>query len=1670
MSVFLERIHQLGNAISFVKIREIANESINNLPRWEQDRLYEELLRGTKVLEDELHMNMYLRSFGNMHKAKMDEAVKQLPQPEKLFSEEIEIIDWGCGQGIATICLLDALRTKKIPLRIKRITLVEPSTVAIIRAKEILLCYSECQNVEIRAVIKGFDELVEDDVKTSKCRKLHLFSNILDVTAFDLAAFTQLFQKTQKGGNYIVCVGPLNKDHKRIEWFVEAINPEHRFVNMDRAKGEWIAGREWTISLHIVAKYIEAVEEIEVIRKRIEKVQRNRQFFAGYVSDAVNETLANSEHASQAEQLMASLSTFNVKSDKPLDTRSDINPLWAVMNNIVSRGIPTRAPLIVEDAILNAFDYSFLKESDAVIRYCRTKKCNEKDIFEALHLIDPRFTDCIYNKSILDSSFEEDFLTTCLTKRNKTYITQVLEPQRLLSSIVDVPNRQFTKDKRNYEFTKDQRVDFALEVPYSSDEERTHIGFVVEVNGQPYHSSIMSKLKDARRDTLIQKQQWDTYSLSSVGGADFTDSWEKDKPYSQYLSILKKNFDRKIESEWADLLQFTLTPFAVARIEKMLIEALIDEHLEINADCWKIAVIERDVPCAALAIKDFQKLYTHLTALKGENVALPRIELTIISTKEFANSPLHGKNRPRLDQQISTMFDLCIDISMLLRSKVDSLPITLQSSTYYVIRSCHYSEGSRTIYTAESIAYQPLVEKTSRGEYRDLPNRREILEYFLQNIFRKKKFLEGQLPILSRALSNRTTIGLLPTGGGKSLTYQLAAILQPGVTIVVDPLISLMTDQYEGLYNQRFDVVANINSTQSREEKAFQIGRLQNGELQFMFLSPERFMMEDFRECLLNMSRRNKVYFAYGVIDEVHTVSEWGHDFRPAYLHLGRNMMRFLETKEGTDISIIGLTATASFDVLADVERELTLGGQLQLDSDAIVRPEMSEREELTYHIEEVHADCSQFRLKNEPYIVSLNEWGFRDQVSKAKRSELEILLRRIPSDISSINSRINGLSHIADYNADVFYTNNTNGYFNNAGIIFCPIRKGLDGIYDQEICDRKGRVIRVKTGISTFVIALSPDFRVGTFMGNQEGDEELQKRHMENMKLFINNLLNIMVATKAFGMGIDKPNVRFSINYTHPSSIESYVQEAGRAGRDKKVAISYLLFESTDYVDLSLEHLADVFSPQNVTTCWLYPFKDHYVLWNELDNLCQQHNLTFQQTQLLKDRLKDHRTNVDKNVQLFFHNNSFRGSYKERIILAEMAYNIMNVANAVQANDGAGIYARLNNLQNGEYAYVVVTWENEYKSDYNKFHNLVIQEANRIAATNGWSQLPPAVVGNLILSKIDSFQKLILKISELTNDESWRIYYRSLIHSDLEKAFCKRRDKDDTDKAIYRMCCIGLVEDVTIDYNAHYYILKVVKKPDNAFFDCLQSFFEKYYSAEQASQKVIEAKKHRGNNAIDKCLGYMADFVYENLEVKRRRAIDDMQDACRGGIQNGDKWLKDFIHLYFNSKYARDRHDVNGQNYSLKLDIRTPNIGLLNKYINAMNQDSSGTEVDNVKHLYGATLIILRAQAQDAPANAILYLLRSYCLAFLHVGNNGTLSDEFIEGYKSKGFDMLIEQFDVKPDEMKIAIDMYNTAILGLKDGLEPQIRDFILSYQTELNLKVIDKGYKLFTNKYTN
>ena len=911
-----------------------------------------------------------------------------------------------------------------------------------------------------------------------------------------------------------------------------------------------------------------------------------RQYIAGNIIDNLFDVFKNKSSKKLAfKELAKWASHFQVNSKTRFENNEVVySPFIAILINQLQRGLPTKLNIQALKEIVKSstiLDFEENNESIINVEFINVNDEIEELIFRSLHLMDPRINRNSLEHNYQDSweglgsNFEENFLYQDLPKaagahfnNNGEFIIQLLVTQRKISNILGENSNLRNIPERVRNNFEEQRSDFSIEFPYYP--EKKPKGIVIEVDG-PHHDTPEQVFLDTERDKAVANNGWN--NTLRIKTSEFNTAQFGTKVKNILLPAIDNEFVNNCLHNYnnplwthpigKEVLQICLIPFGIARIQRMLLESMAHEILPVNQESWKIAVLERDVPCAKLAIDDMLILIESINELTNEPLVLPEIDLHVFSSTEFENSPFQKSSTNPIDEfNTAEYFDLVIDISLLEKSTSPGL-ILSNSLEVISIRSVHYIDSKRTIATSDSIKYKPVFAELENDSGDEKTVTDKNLEYLLQSFFRKKEFRHGQIPIMNNALQCKSVIGLLPTGSGKSLTYQLSALLQPGICLVIDPIKSLMKDQVDGLLRAHIDSCVFINSTLQGEEKRRALRKMADGEVQFVFVSPERLQMEEFRNLLEDMYH-DGLNFSYCVIDEAHCVSEWGHDFRTAYLRLGENAMKYCKTKNLEFVPLFGLTATASYDVLADVQRELSGNDESRrLTEGSVIRSEYTQRQELQYMIEEVTFS---------PDGIS-KIWDLKKELGKNKQDRAVRLLKDIPHTIQEmlnnpltiynendweLNENEEGAAfdkiQIKDYNPEEFYDQN------NAALIFCPHTKGIFGVTDKFKPEFEAR-----NGYYD-LLNIIPGVKAGYFMASGSDSETMNKviqdESFKNQDRFINNELNLMVATKAFGMGIDKENIRYTIHVNYPSSIESYVQEAGRAGRDGKIALSYILFK----------------------------------------------------------------------------------------------------------------------------------------------------------------------------------------------------------------------------------------------------------------------------------------------------------------------------------------------------------------------------------------------------------------------------------------------------------------------------------------------------------------------------
>lgn len=334
----------------------------------------------------------------------------------------------------------------------------------------------------------------------------------------------------------------------------------------------------------------------------------------------------------------------------------------------------------------------------------------------------------------------------------------------------------------------------------------------------------------------------------------------------------------------------------------------------------------------------------------------------------------------------------------------------------------------------------------------------------LRRHFGYETFQPGQEEVIRRVLDGKDTLAILATGAGKSLCYQLPALLLPGTTIVVSPLIALMKDQLDMLAAAGISGSVALNSTLTEDEEAQHLETISRGHLKLIYVTPERLEDEAFVDVL------KRLHVPLFVVDEAHCISQWGHDFRPAYLNLGRVIAALGRP------TVLALTATATPAVREDIVTQLNIPS-----AKSIVRG--FDRPNLVYEVARASSDDDKLR-------------ALRHKLSGPLRGALGIVYT---ATIKNTYAVAEYLRNELGVNADVYHS---------------KLQKAeRDRVHDH----------------------------------------------------FMNEDVKVVVATNAFGLGIDKANIRFVIHYDLPGSVEAYTQEAGRAGRDGDESLCLLLYRQSD-------------------------------------------------------------------------------------------------------------------------------------------------------------------------------------------------------------------------------------------------------------------------------------------------------------------------------------------------------------------------------------------------------------------------------------------------------------------------------------------------------------------------
>jgi ATP-dependent DNA helicase RecQ len=730
------------------------------------------------------------------------------------------------------------------------------------------------------------------------------------------------------------------------------------------------------------------------------------------------------------------------------------------------------------------------------------------------------------------------------------------------------------------------------------------------------------------------------------------------------------------------------------------------------------------------------------------------------------------------------------------------------------------------------------------------------------------------------------------------------------------------------------------------------------------------------------MAASHETFVSYALLTKP-TAFRMGARLPDSLLTVRDNARKVCRTFTGEQVPLFGLTATASFDVLADVKRELAI------ENEAAIQQVNIERPELSYQV--IRADNSS------PLLPEIRP----EEGGNIKNWILARLIQDIPVELNEhLHLPEREVFKPKNFNKERFFECNSNSQFENAGLIFCPhkskrIPSGVQRIYGDLLNNQELNFLRT-----------------GYFMGadkNDDNQQNIAKESERNQELFVNHNLNLLIATKAFGMGIDKPNVRYTIHYNYPPSIESFYQEAGRAGRDRKAALNYIL-----YTPGSIEFSSP--DRQPLLSFHRNSFKGEEKEKRVIYELLQK--ITFP----AQNGSGDLARHIDEETGIITVPKAVRNSGGRYVIYLNSDsfgknYGVLyiNNLNSPQFYSALGDNCAGNAETVAKVAESATSYINRLGKTCNTAEELlqVLQQRItpepvpglevRLNEVNPGEAINPVVIGfrNDAIERIagllqkyyhESFTERIVEEASsfclsfpefLTNlDREFKKAYgktptgkiEEIAIANLKKQFLQIRNEGETFKAIYRLSVVGVVEDYTVDYGKMTVTVFAGRKTDQEYFEMLQTYVSRYKAPEYSASVPDSVLSKKGNSVLQKCLGYLIEFVYKEIAEKRERAIEAMEEACEIGLKSS-KDMQDFISLYFTSRYARSEYlpkDTKGGTYA--------DFDIVVKYMKLIGTDPLGSEQNNLEHLRGACVRLLNSH----PGNGALLLLNAFSLLLL--------------------------------------------------------------------------------------
>lgn len=1367
------------------------------------------------------------------------------------------------------------------------------------------------------------------------------------------------------------------------------------------------------------------------------------QYQAGYFFNSIYDLFLSHSTRDKLEKIVFHLAHFDMESTDKLEyTKAEYLPEIKIVLNMLQRGAPTIPPSFIADIFSTTFGKTKRQVSaDNNISHEFTDDSLTDEIYKAIHIIDKRITPEGQRQILGDEPKEKGLKGTRFNFKYSYFpeylghcFLQLIEENRSFGSFIDSSEIK-NKETLHIEFSEIENLtqDFVLEMPYPHQNQK---GIAIELNDRPAETSYIYET-DQLKQNLCKKIGWasplniETNKLSEINGQlhpfiEFT--------YNEFFDIVSKNYHSPLYNSAKGLtaLQYALTPIAIARIERTILEYLLAGKLKLGKPLWKIAVIERDVPCAYLAFQLIKLHFENIFALKGEYIKFPEIKLSIYNTPEFKNAQLNtiysGDIKPLEKFDPKAEYDLLLDISVLQRSGLMNPGIKTRANSTAVIRSVRSISAKPKFLSDKNISYADFFSPETDEKQKE--KARHALKYFLRNIFRKDGYLPGQLELINHGLQQKNTLGLLPPSGGKTIAATLTAFLQPGISFFLCPNPHLISNHILSLAKMQIKNIVILDKELSSYDKLrAHENQLKNRGTQLAFISPDYLRSLEISE-LLQELEKNRFSISFLIADEAHMVSEWGHDFHPSCYHAARLMEKMFINPFRQTVVTIALSGTAGWLCTKDIQKEY------RIDAKHTVRIEINS------------ARINFVKLY-------LNEYSGSEQ----KNEEPAITQKANRS--SSLKSELKAIKEILTaFDAEKTLIYLSEEYFN-------PIKQG--NINENPI---------------DYLFEFQEKFRLDLFRGVSKQNTvfatlpEIHKS-IRNSKKFYCNETDILFAQRDFGVGTNKPDLQNIIFAGTPVSMENFIQQTYRAGPGNNKFNCIMLINKQDITLSENSPIRQYYSGNSLNADLYHAFSDIFLKYKgkakemaileKLINGFGPYPVSYARIieksiensfridiKLVFQPLDDARRiyiNQDektfgyvdlRNLKINTDDSEFEKKQSNEIL--KYTSNLLKsielpkdephfLLKGIFHNEKqTGINELLSNLTEGSSKELEIPFEN------NKLDELLY-----LLNDNVPGKLAEHELKGIYLSSI-SYEDFVAKI-----ENSLKTDLKDL-QGKVKEFYHECWTRNEIELAIYRLSKAGIVDDIRIDLNKQQFVLKISPKKTSLYREILFGLYDDYLMPEksEAEKKLNFSMTEKG---IKELLSSHLDFFYKYIINYRIDSFKELSEILRQVPEKKEiteeinLGLKEVMDRYFSAKYAINHFSLVEGTKSLMENRQ--DFGIIGNFIGSL-----GPIKENWLHLKKSCEFISRIK----PENHLSYLLDACTDIF---------TGEKREEYLDRSFEKIARGFVQMRKQKEYNRDKFNNEIDNFLNVLYKYRPDLKQNYGQLLWLKIHYRWLKDFNRK---